>query len=85
MKATVTPMEATFNSEQETYPIIGYVETQIVTRRGVPIRGGGTDTIGEMVDAQLRSHANQGDECNKLTLSFEPEQWFEIARRYRDS
>jgi hypothetical protein len=77
--AEAAPAEATDQ------PTIGTLVMTIVTRRSVPILGGGFGSIGGVVDAHMEEAAMGGEEVRDVTVEVGPEFWSAFAARVNEN
>lgn len=69
-------------SEDDDRPIIGGITLTVVQRVHETVRGGGTGSIGDVVDDFLAKAAKEGREVQKVEFFMEPEQWALLAPNY---
>lgn len=68
--------------DEDDRPFIGGLVLTVVTRVHESIRGGGTASVGEVVDEFLVNAAKEGREVQKVEFHMEPEQWALLAPNY---
>lgn len=76
---------AEMSDEDTSQPIIAGFEIKKVVREYVTIRGGGASTFGELLDANLKIMALNGDEVQTVSLEVNPDAWNEYSQAIRDN
>lgn len=59
---------------------IASLEVTKLVRERVPVKGGGTSTMGELLDSYLTEMVAQGSEVQSVTLTFGEDQWPQYAQ-----
>lgn len=71
--------ETAHGDMSESGPTIGQLTITKVVRESIPVKSGGTATIGDMINDQLNRIAKEGGEVSEITLALDPAQWGTIV------